>query len=149
MGDGANGRAFGRAAGRRGADGGARRVERRHGSQYGCGAGDGEPADAGRRSGVGRLVRRDSAGLAGGSAGGAGQLMRISINLATRPFVELRPLFARLRLAMAGLALLAAVLGFGLHSMNVRARAAQAQMDVLKAQTRTLEVEQEIRTPAR
>ena len=36
--------------------------------------------------------------------------MRISINLATRPFVELRPLFARLRLAMAGLALLAVVL---------------------------------------
>ena len=69
--------------------------------------------------------------------------MRISINLATRPFVELRPLFARLRLAMAGLALLAAVLGFGLHSMNVRARAAQAQMDVLKAQTRTLEMERQ------
>jgi type IV pilus assembly protein PilN len=69
--------------------------------------------------------------------------MRISINLATRPFVELRPLFARLRLVMAGLALLAAVLGFGLHSMNVRARAAQAQMDVLKAQTRTLEMERQ------
>jgi type IV pilus assembly protein PilN len=69
--------------------------------------------------------------------------MRISINLATRPFVELRPLFARLRLAMAGLALLAVVLGFGLHSMNVRARAAQAQMDVLKAQTRTLEMERQ------
>ena len=69
--------------------------------------------------------------------------MRISINLATRPFVELRPLFARLRLAMAGLALLAAVLGFGLHSMNVRARAAQAQMDALKAQTRALEMERQ------
>jgi hypothetical protein len=26
--------------------------------------------------------------------------MRISVNLATRPFIELRPLFARLRLAM-------------------------------------------------
>ena len=41
--------------------------------------------------------------------------MRISVNLATRPFVELRPLFARLRLAMAVLALLAVGLGFGLH----------------------------------
>ena len=30
--------------------------------------------------------------------------MRISVNLATRPFVELRPLFARLRLAMGVLA---------------------------------------------
>ncbi len=39
--------------------------------------------------------------------------MRISVNLATRPFVELRPLFARLRLAMAVLALLAVGLGFG------------------------------------
>ena len=33
--------------------------------------------------------------------------MRISVNLATRPFVELRPLFAKLRLAMGLLALLA------------------------------------------
>ena len=30
--------------------------------------------------------------------------MRISVNLATQPFVELRPLFARLRLVMAALA---------------------------------------------
>ena len=35
--------------------------------------------------------------------------MRISVNLANRPFVELRPLFARLRLAMVVLALLASV----------------------------------------
>jgi hypothetical protein len=42
-----------------------------------------------------RLARRSSVGLAGGSAGGAGQLMRIAINLATRPFVELRPLCSR------------------------------------------------------
>jgi len=38
--------------------------------------------------------------------------MRISVNLATRPFVELRPLFARLRLAMIVLALLAVGLFF-------------------------------------
>ena len=69
--------------------------------------------------------------------------MRISINLATRPFVELRPLFARLRLAMAGLALLAVVLGIGLHAMSVRAEAAQAQMDALKAQTQALEMERQ------
>jgi type IV pilus assembly protein PilN len=67
--------------------------------------------------------------------------MRISINLATRPFVELRPLFARLRLAMAGLALLAVCLGIGLHMMSVRARAEKAQMDSLKAQTAALENE--------
>ncbi len=61
--------------------------------------------------------------------------MRISVNLATRPFVELRPLFARLRLAMGVLALLAIGLGFGLHSLNVRARAAHTQMDGLEAKT--------------
>jgi type IV pilus assembly protein PilN len=67
--------------------------------------------------------------------------MRISVNLATRPFVELRPLFARLRLGMLGLALLAGALGFALHSSNVKAKAAQAQMDDLKA--RTLHFQQE------
>jgi type IV pilus assembly protein PilN len=67
--------------------------------------------------------------------------MRISINLATRPFVELGPLFARLRLAMAGLALLAVVLGVTLHSMNKRAATAEGQMDALKQQTAGLESE--------
>ena len=33
--------------------------------------------------------------------------MRISVNLATRPFVELRPFFARLRIIMALLVLVA------------------------------------------
>jgi type IV pilus assembly protein PilN len=61
--------------------------------------------------------------------------MRISVNLATRPFVELRPLFARLRLAMGVLALLAVGLGFWLHSLNAQAKVAQAQMDALKAKT--------------
>jgi type IV pilus assembly protein PilN len=61
--------------------------------------------------------------------------MRISINLATRPFVELRPLFARLRLAMIALAIVAIGLGFWLHALNGRARIAQAQMDALKART--------------
>jgi type IV pilus assembly protein PilN len=69
--------------------------------------------------------------------------MRISVNLATRPFVELRPLFARLRLAMGVLALLAIGLGYGLHSLNVRARAAQVQMDALKTKTRAFEKERQ------
>jgi type IV pilus assembly protein PilN len=69
--------------------------------------------------------------------------MRISINLATKPFVELRPLFARLRLAMAVLAVLAIGLGIGLHSLSQREAAAQAQMDALKAQTLEFETERE------
>ena len=61
--------------------------------------------------------------------------MRVSVNLATRPFVELRPLFARLRLTMGLLALLAIGLGFGLHALTMRAQAAQARMDDLRGKT--------------
>jgi len=61
--------------------------------------------------------------------------MRISVNLANRPFVELRPLFARLRLAMGVLAVLAVGLGFALHSLNAKAAVARARMDALKAET--------------
>ncbi|MEI9980683.1 MAG: PilN domain-containing protein [Edaphobacter sp.] len=61
--------------------------------------------------------------------------MRISINLANRPFVELRPLFAKLRLAMAFLAVLAVALGFWLHSLNAKASVARAKMDALQAKT--------------
>ncbi|HEV2618636.1 MAG TPA: PilN domain-containing protein [Acidobacteriaceae bacterium] len=67
--------------------------------------------------------------------------MRISINLATRPFVELRPLFARLRLAMLGLAVMALALGVWLHFLNRNAQAEQAQMDSLKAQTAAFQME--------
>ena len=69
--------------------------------------------------------------------------MRISINLASRPFVELRPLFARLRLAMAGLTLLAIGLGIGLHFVNKNARVQQAQMDALKAKTLAFQQERQ------
>jgi type IV pilus assembly protein PilN len=61
--------------------------------------------------------------------------MKISVNLATRPFVELRPLFARLRLAMGLLAVLAVGLGFWLHGLNAKAAVARSQMDALKAKT--------------
>jgi type IV pilus assembly protein PilN len=69
--------------------------------------------------------------------------MRISINLATRPFVELRPLFARLRLAMAALVLTAMALGIGLHFLNAHARVAQAQMNDLKRRTSAFQSERQ------
>lgn len=62
--------------------------------------------------------------------------MRITVNLATRPFTELRPLLARLRLIMLALLVVAVGLGLWLQSLTARAAAAQAQMDALKAQTR-------------
>jgi len=67
--------------------------------------------------------------------------MRISVNLATRPFVELRPLFAKLRLAVVGLALLATGLWFWLHALTAKEHSAEAQMNALKA--RTLQFQQE------
>lgn len=67
--------------------------------------------------------------------------MRLSINLATRPFVELRPLFARLRLAMGGLAVLALLLGFWLHALNQQAEQADARMKDLQARTAAFEGE--------
>jgi len=67
--------------------------------------------------------------------------MRISVNLATRPFVEIRPLLQRLRIAMGVLALIAIVLGFLLHSATHKARDRQAQMDALVARTRGFQQE--------
>ncbi|WP_348266891.1 PilN domain-containing protein [Edaphobacter paludis] len=69
--------------------------------------------------------------------------MRISVNLATRPFVELRPLFARLRLAMVALTIVAVGLGFWLHALNGRAEIAQAQMNALKAKTQQFQQERQ------
>jgi type IV pilus assembly protein PilN len=70
--------------------------------------------------------------------------MRISVNLANRPFVELRPLFARLRLAMGVLAVLAIGLGFALHSLNAKASVARARMDALKVETRQYQHERQV-----
>lgn len=70
--------------------------------------------------------------------------MRISVNLATRPFVELRLLYARLRLAMVLLAVLAVALGFALHALNARASVAGAKMDALKAKTAQFQHERQV-----
>ena len=70
--------------------------------------------------------------------------MRISVNLANRPFVELRPLFARLRLAMVVLTVLAVGLWFGLRSLEAKAKVAQAQMDALKAKTQQFQHERQV-----
>jgi type IV pilus assembly protein PilN len=69
--------------------------------------------------------------------------MRISVNLATHPFVELRPLFARLRLAMGALAVLAVGLAIGLHFLSAQAKVAEAQMDGLQAQTQAFQMERQ------
>jgi type IV pilus assembly protein PilN len=53
--------------------------------------------------------------------------MKISINLATRPFADIGPTVKRLRIGMGVLAVLAIGLGFGLHALEKRAEDARAR----------------------
>jgi type IV pilus assembly protein PilN len=67
--------------------------------------------------------------------------MKISINLATRPYVELGPYYQRLRIVMAALVVVA-VAAFGVgHLEQAKLDAATAQMDLLKAQTSRMQNE--------
>jgi type IV pilus assembly protein PilN len=60
--------------------------------------------------------------------------MRISLNLATRPFADLGPILKRLRVAMAALATLALALGVGLYLVDKKADAIRVQDRKLDAQ---------------
>lgn len=79
--------------------------------------------------------------------------MRISLNLATRPFLELRPFFLRLRLLMAGLVLLGVALAVGAHLLSARAEVQQIELDRLRhvtiaTQDVRISTEQRMRQPA-
>ena len=78
--------------------------------------------------------------------------MRVQINLATRPFVELRPFFLRLRLIMAALVLAGLAVAIGAHVLSVKAARQQAELDRLRDQTiaaqeAKLHTEQRMRQP--
>ena len=60
--------------------------------------------------------------------------MRVTLNLATRPFADLGPALKRLRIAMAVLAVLAIACGFGLHAIHRKAEAARARDHSLDGQ---------------
>jgi type IV pilus assembly protein PilN len=53
--------------------------------------------------------------------------MRITINLATRPFADLGPALKRLRIGMGSLAIVAIALGIALHFLHSQAEAARAR----------------------
>lgn len=53
--------------------------------------------------------------------------MRITLNLATRPFTDVGPALKRLRIAMAVLALASIGFGLGLHALHRKADAARAR----------------------
>src|SRR3978361_854412 len=69
--------------------------------------------------------------------------MRISVNLASRPFVELRPFFARLRIVIAVLAVVAIALGVALHFEHKKLLIAEQQMDAVRNRTITAQKEKQ------
>ena len=60
--------------------------------------------------------------------------MRLTINLATRPYVELHRIFRQLRIAIGALAVVAVALGLWLHAVNAQAREKEQQIRILNAQ---------------
>ena len=67
--------------------------------------------------------------------------MRIQINLASKPFVELGQVFKRLRVAMAALGVTAAALGGLLYMESSKADVAQGQLATLRNKTSDLQRE--------
>jgi type IV pilus assembly protein PilN len=65
--------------------------------------------------------------------------MRIQLNLASRPFVELGPLYLRLRILIVLLAVVAVPLWLLLSTEKRRAAEAQARLDAVQQRTHALE----------
>jgi type IV pilus assembly protein PilN len=69
--------------------------------------------------------------------------MRISLNLATRPFTDLGPAVRHLRIAMGVLAGLCILFGFGLHYFDSRAAAARAREHSVDGQIAHVQAERQ------
>jgi type IV pilus assembly protein PilN len=65
--------------------------------------------------------------------------MRVQLNLASRPFIELGPIYLRLRILIAALAILAIPLWLILSTENRKAAQARARLDAVDAQIRALQ----------
>ena len=59
--------------------------------------------------------------------------MRISLNLATRPYADIRPALKRLRIAMAVLVVLGLGFGLGLHATHQQAEEARATLQLVQS----------------
>jgi type IV pilus assembly protein PilN len=64
--------------------------------------------------------------------------MRITLNLATRPFADVGPAIKRLRIAMGALAFVSALLVVGLHFIHQKAEAARARDHSLDAKIQAI-----------
>ena len=60
--------------------------------------------------------------------------MKITVNLATRPFADLGPVLKRLRISMAAFAVVSIGLGYGLHLLHAKAEVARDKMQTLDNQ---------------
>ena len=69
--------------------------------------------------------------------------MRITLNLATRPFTDLGPTLKRLRIAMAVLAVVSILLGVGLHLFDRQAETARAREHSLDGQITRIRAERQ------
>jgi len=69
--------------------------------------------------------------------------MRVTLNLATRPFADLGPAIKRLRIAIAVLAVLAIALGFGIRALHQKAEQARARERAVDAQIARITQERE------
>jgi type IV pilus assembly protein PilN len=69
--------------------------------------------------------------------------MRITLNLASRPFADVGPAIKRLRIAMAVLAVVAIGLGFGLRALHHKAELARARDHSLDAQIARISYERQ------
>jgi type IV pilus assembly protein PilN len=69
--------------------------------------------------------------------------MRVTLNLATRPFADLGPAIKRLRIAMAVLAVLAIGLGLGLRALHQKAEEARAREHSLDSQIARITLERQ------
>jgi type IV pilus assembly protein PilN len=67
--------------------------------------------------------------------------MKITVNLATRPFIELRPFLLRLRWMMGALALVSVALIVTAHLLQKKLDVAQAQMDAVERRTSDAQAE--------
>jgi type IV pilus assembly protein PilN len=65
--------------------------------------------------------------------------MKISLNLATRPFTDLGPALKRLRIAMIALVTVSALLALGSHLLHDRAEQARAREHALDGQIASIE----------
>lgn len=69
--------------------------------------------------------------------------MKISVNLASHPYVELRPVYARLRTWMAILALTGLALWFLYRSERIQAQAAMARVETVQTRVHQLESQEQ------